>query len=125
MSLERTLAPGGAYSESIRVQGLGIWVYISGILGLDSDSEGEQRGTYREATAAFESMRRIVEQAGGRLSDVVRITTYLTRLDDYPEFARARTQAFGDSPPASAAVEVSRLLQDASVEIEAVAFIST
>jgi 2-iminobutanoate/2-iminopropanoate deaminase len=55
---------------------------------------------------------------------VVRITVYLTGLDDYAEFSRVRAERFGDSLPASAAVQVAGLLLGALVEIEAVAFVA-
>jgi enamine deaminase RidA (YjgF/YER057c/UK114 family) len=57
------------------------------------------------------------------MRDVVRITAYLTDLADYAAYARARTAAFGDALPASAAVQVAGLLAGMSIEIDADAFV--
>ena len=60
---------------------------------------------------------------GGSLADVVRITAWLTSLDEYREYSRVRGERFGKNLPASAAVQVAGLLQGALIEIDAVAFI--
>jgi len=60
---------------------------------------------------------------GGSLEHVVRITAWLTSLDEYGEYNRVRGERFGASLPASAAVQVAGLLRGALIEIDAVAFI--
>lgn len=59
---------------------------------------------------------------GGSLADIVRIRAYLTSLDDYASFSRVRRERFPDGLPASTAVVVAALLQDALIEIDADAF---
>jgi enamine deaminase RidA (YjgF/YER057c/UK114 family) len=44
-------------------------------------------------------------------------------LQDYTEYSHVRAQRFGKNLPASAAMQVAGLLQGASIEIDAVAFI--
>jgi 2-iminobutanoate/2-iminopropanoate deaminase len=73
--------------------------------------------------AVFEGIRKTLETAGAALEHVVRIGAFLTSLDDYHEFSQARSEAFGDALPASAAVTVPALLLGARVEVEAVAFV--
>jgi 2-iminobutanoate/2-iminopropanoate deaminase len=59
----------------------------------------------------------------GSLAHVVRVTAWLTSLDEYGEYNRVRGERFGTNLPASAAVQVAGLLRGALIEIDAVAFI--
>jgi hypothetical protein len=83
-------------------------------------------------------VERTPNPAGASYSDVVavdvgdarflhvagQITTYLTALDDYADFAAVRARMFGDTLPASAAVAVAALLGDVLVEVQAVAVVA-
>jgi 2-iminobutanoate/2-iminopropanoate deaminase len=65
-----------------------------------------------------------VQEAGGTAADVVKITAFLTSLDDYQRYNEVRREVFGSSLPASTAVAVAGLiLTTASIEIDAVAFV--
>lgn len=124
MTVQRHLSPGGTYSNAVVVDGPGSWIHLAGMLGLDADGALVEGGMYEESAAAFKAIDRTLASVGASLKDVVRINAFLTDLDRYAEFGRARAEAFRDAPPASAAVGVSRLLMDACVEIEAIAFVS-
>jgi 2-iminobutanoate/2-iminopropanoate deaminase len=52
---------------------------------------------------------------------VVKVTVYLTDLDDYERVNDAYGARFGDDPPARVCVAVSRLPGDVRVEMDAVA----
>ena len=63
---------------------------------------------------------------GCGFEDVVKVTVFLTDVDDRPLINPVRQEVFGDARPASTLVEVSRLaVHGAKVEIEAVALIPT
>jgi 2-iminobutanoate/2-iminopropanoate deaminase len=57
------------------------------------------------------------------LSKVVKATVYLTDLNDREEMNQVYSRFFSDTPPARAAVEVSRLVLGARLEIEVVALV--
>jgi enamine deaminase RidA (YjgF/YER057c/UK114 family) len=57
------------------------------------------------------------------MSHVVKINAFVTSLDEYPAYAEARAERFGDQLPASATVQVAGLLVGAHIEIDAVAFV--
>ena len=124
MAVKRHPAPSGTYSESVVVDGPGRWVHVSGTLGVDADGALVSGGMYEESVAVFSAISRSLATAGATLADVVRITAYLTDLDSYGDFGRARAEAFGETLPASAAVAVSGLLLGALVEVDAVAFVA-
>mgnify|MGYP003287813921 CR=1 FL=1 len=123
MAIERHPSELGTFSDTVRVDGPGTWIYVSGALGLGPDGQIVSGGMYEEATAVFESIRGSLARSGATLDNVVRITAYLSGLESYADFGRARADAFGNSPPASAAVGVARLLMGARVEVDAVAFV--
>src|SRR4029078_1197418 len=95
MPVERVASPLGPYSASVSVQGTGRWIYLSGLLGLGPDGQIVAGGLYMETKRLFENMASDLATAGASLSDVVRITAYLTDLEMYDEYNRARREAFG------------------------------
>jgi enamine deaminase RidA (YjgF/YER057c/UK114 family) len=117
MSIQRI--PGGGtatFSKAVAVSGPGKTVYVSGNIS--------PRGSLAEqANGCFDEIEAALRAVGGSLEHVVRVTAWLTRLDEYAEYNRVRGERFGANLPASAAVQVAGLLQGALIEIDAVAFI--
>jgi len=124
--------------EEIRVEGLaepishftdavraGAFLYVSGIVAVDS--EGRLVGgndVIAQTRQVFENMRLVLEAGGCRFDDVVKVTVFLTDIDDRPLINPVRQDVFGDMRPASTLVEVPRLAVDgAKVEIECVALV--
>ena len=67
-------------------------------------------------------MGAILADAGCSFADVVRVTVYLTDVDDRTRIDPVRQEVFGETRPASTLIEVSRLaVPGAQVEIECVA----
>ena len=120
--VEALSEPISHYTDAVRAGDL---LFISGLVGVDG------RGTLvggqdvaAQARQVFENMRAVLEEAGGRFEDVVKVTVYLTDVDDRPKINPVRQEVFGAARPASTLVEVSRLaVPGAKVEIEAVALI--
>ena len=75
-----------------------------------------------QANGCIDQIEAALRAVGGSLQHVVRITAWLTRLDEYGEYNRVRGERFGANLPASAAVQVAGLLRGALIEIDAVAF---
>jgi 2-iminobutanoate/2-iminopropanoate deaminase len=100
-------------------------LFVSGLVGVDQHGAlvgGEDVAA--QARQVFENMRMVLEEAGCRFEDVVKVTVYLTDVDDRPKINPVRQDVFGGARPASTLVEVSRLaVPGAKVEIEAVALI--
>ena len=124
MSVQRYAAEGGmTFSKSVVIDGQGTWIYLSGQVGLGDDGKVVPGGVEAETLKTFEHLIAAVAEAGGTVSDIVRVTGYLTSLDDYAGYSAARKKVFGDTLPASTAVQVAGLLLGAQVEIDAVAFV--
>ena len=120
---ERTpiIPPGGssnpAFSPGVRV---GDFLFVSGNVGADSsgnlasDCEAQSRQT-------MVNIRRIVEAAGATMQDVVKITCFLTNMNDYAAYSKVRAETWPSSPPASSTVAVAALVRpEFLVEVEAV-----
>ena len=70
-------------------------------------------------------MAAILEAGGCCFGDVVKVTVFLTDIDDRPLINPVRQEVFGTTRPASTLVEVPRLaVAGAKVEIECVAVAS-
>ena len=69
-------------------------------------------------------MRTVLDAGGCGFEDVVKVTVFLTDIDDRPLINPVRQEVFGASRPASTLVEVPRLaVEGARVEIECVALV--
>jgi enamine deaminase RidA (YjgF/YER057c/UK114 family) len=72
----------------------------------------------------MEQLRRVLEEAGGTMGDVVNLTQYFLDLRDFPIYNRIRAMYFPE-PPASTVVRVAELLPTPGslLEVQAVAYI--
>jgi reactive intermediate/imine deaminase len=120
--------PVGTYSHAVRVEtGDATWIYISGQVALDVDGNLVAPNDLRGQTEqVFENLTAILEANGATLDNVVKITTFVTTLDDLDGMREVRARYLPKEPPASTAVRIAALvLPDAVIEIEAVAVIAS
>ncbi|ELY98952.1 Rid family detoxifying hydrolase [Natrialba aegyptia] len=110
------------YSQGVRA---GDTLYVSGYGPVDPETGDPVDGDIRAQTnRVLENIAAVVDEAGGDgLDDVVKVTVYLTELDDYERVNAAYGEQFGEVPPARVCVEVSRLPEDVRVEMDATAYL--
>jgi 2-iminobutanoate/2-iminopropanoate deaminase len=103
----------------------GGFLHVSGIVAVDGEGRlvgGED--VVAQTRQVFENMRAVLEAAGCGFADVVKVTVFLTDVDDRARINPVRMEVFGDARPASTLVEVPRLaVEGAKVEIECVAVV--
>jgi len=120
--VEGLAEPISHFTDAVRAGGL---VYVSGIVAVDGD--GNLVGgadVVAQTVQVFENMRAVLGAAGCGFEDVVKVTVFLTDIDDRPRINPVRQEVFGATRPASTLVEVPRLAVDgAKVEIECVALV--
>ncbi len=111
------------YCRAVRV---GAHVAVSGTAPVGDDGQVVGVGdAYVQAKRCIEIIEKALGEAGGSLADVIRTRMYVTDISQWAAIGRAHAEAFGDIRPASAMVEVSRLIDPAMlVEIEADAIIA-
>lgn len=116
--------PVANYQMATR-QESGRLVYISGQVAWDAEGNTVGRGDIRaQARQVFQNLRQVLQEAGGDLSDLLKITTYVTRLDDYPSVVEVRQEFFPDGLPASTLIVVESLFHaDWLLEVEGMAAI--
>jgi len=112
--------PISHYTDAVRAGNL---VFVSGVVPVDDDGGlvgGED--VVAQARQVFANMGRVLAAAGAGFGDVVKVTFFLTDVDDRPAINPVRQEIFGTSRPASTLVEISRLaIPGAKIEVEAVA----
>jgi 2-iminobutanoate/2-iminopropanoate deaminase len=114
--------PFSHYTDAVRAGDL---LFISGCVALDADGklvgEGDVVGQARQV---FENIGLCLSAAGATFADVVKLTTFLTDVEDRARINPVRQEFFGDARPASTLVEVSALvLPEFLIEVEAVAVV--
>jgi 2-iminobutanoate/2-iminopropanoate deaminase len=114
--------PISHFTDAVRAGG---FLHVSGIVAVDGDGRivgGDD--VVAQARQVLENMRAVLAAGGCGFDDVVKVTIYLTDIDERPLITPVRQEVFGDSRPASTLVEVPRLAVDgAKVEIECVAVV--
>ncbi len=100
-------------------------VYLSGLVAFDEVGTLVGEGdVYLQSMQIFRNIDQALASVGGSITDVVRITTYLTDMTRYAEFARARAEVFPHGSPASTAVATPALVMpELLVEVEATAIL--
>jgi 2-iminobutanoate/2-iminopropanoate deaminase len=108
-------------SQGIRA---GDWIFASGQLGNDPRTGKLAEGGIRAQTRQVcENLRAVLEAAGSSLDKVTKVTIYMVDLGELVEMNDVFNQYFPTDPPARTTFECSRLVADARVEIEAIAFV--
>lgn len=123
MEWERIATPDapaaiGPYSQAVRA---GEWLFVSGQIPLDpATGQLVDGGVTTQAERAFRNLQAVVEAAGGRLENVVKVTLFLTDLSHFDAVNQVYARFFTHKP-ARATVGVAALPKGALVEVEAVA----
>lgn len=108
----------GTYSQAVRTGNL---VFLSGQIPLDPETM-QLVGEDFEARArrVFDNLEAVARAAGGSLDHAVKLTVYLTDLDNFATVNTVMADYFKAPYPARAAVGVASLPKGADVEAEAV-----
>jgi len=113
--------PIGAYSHGVEVPPNARWLHVAGQIGLRKD--GTLPASVEEQTeVAWQNIVEILAAAGMKVTDLVKITQYLTRLDHFPRYAATRAKFLAGHRPASTGLIISSLVKpEYLVEVEAIA----
>jgi 2-iminobutanoate/2-iminopropanoate deaminase len=114
--------PAGLWSNCLRVNDQ---VFLSGMVALDKNDAVVGVGdSYQQANYIFECIRDYMEEAGGRMSDIVSLNIFVTDMEHRPGVLKARQKFFTGDFPCSTLVAVSALIKpELLVEINAVGFV--
>ncbi len=112
----------GTYSQAIRSGGL---VFLSGQIALDPDTMQIVAGDFEaRARRVFDNLKAVTAAAGGELNQIVKLTIFLTDLNDFATINSVMEDYFDQPYPARAAVQVAALPMGADVEADAILALS-
>lgn len=127
----RTLQPPSwakpkGYANGIAARGQ--LVFVAGMIGWNQDCRFETHDFVGQVHQALSNIVAVVQEAGGRPEDIVRLTWFVTDRHEYlaslEHLGPAYREVMGRHYPVMSVVEVSALIEDAAkVEIEATAVI--
>jgi 2-iminobutanoate/2-iminopropanoate deaminase len=109
---------GMPFSEGVVA---GNTLYVAGQQG--PDAHGKVTGTdiTVQTTNTIAAIKKIVEEAGFQMTDIVSVTVYIADLSDVPKMNEAYKKLMPDPKPARATVQVAGLIGGAKIEISAIA----
>ena len=108
----------GTYSQAIRTGNL---VFLSGQIPLVPTTMETVEGDFEaRARQVFSNLKAVAEAAGGSLRDAVKITVFLTDLDNFATVNSVMEEFFEQPFPARAAVGVASLPKGVDVEADAI-----
>ncbi len=117
-------APAKGYANGILTDGKTL--YIGGQIGWNSEKIFEEKDFIGQMEQVLKNIKEIVEAAGGRVENIVRLTWFIIDKSDYmanqSAVGAAYRRVFGRHFPAMSVVVVKELIEDeALIEIEATA----
>jgi 2-iminobutanoate/2-iminopropanoate deaminase len=96
-------------------------LYVAGQQG--PDAQGKVTGTdiTLQTTNAIAAVKKVIEHAGFKMTDVVAVTVYVTDLNDVKKMNDVYVKLMPDPKPARATVQVAGLIGGAKIEMSAIA----
>ncbi len=111
----------GTYSQAVRC---GDTIYLSGQIPLvPATMELVMGGIEVQIRQVFDNLQAVAQAAGGDLSDVVKLTVYLTDLGNFAQVNETMAKYFAEPYPARAAIGVAALPKGAEIEMDAVVYL--
>ncbi|MCH2160787.1 MAG: RidA family protein [Phycisphaerales bacterium] len=113
--------PKMGYSRAVQA---GPMIWVAGCVGINPDGT-YPAGLTEQTRRCVQRIAEALEAFDADLSHVVKVRIYTTVIDRWEEIAEVMGPTFRDIRPANVLVEVSKLVDDALVEIEAEAWASS
>ena len=108
----------GVYSQGVETKDL---IFTSGQIPLTADGILVDGDFKEESRQVINNIKAVLNHSGSELSDIVKLTVYLTDLTLFPQLNEVFEEFFKEEPPARSAVGVSALPMQVRVEMEAIA----
>jgi 2-iminobutanoate/2-iminopropanoate deaminase len=96
-------------------------LYIAGQEGEDDTGKVVAGGIGPETTAALANVQKVLKAAGFELKDVVSVTVYLADIREFGDMNKIYKDVLPDPKPARATIQVAALVNNARIEISAIA----
>lgn len=105
------------YSRAVQV---GNQLEVTGTVSIDGQGRLVGKGDiYQQTCFILEKIKRVMDEAGFKLDDVIRTRIFVTDITKWEDVGRAHREFFGSVKPATTMVEVRSLISpEFLVEIE-------
>ena len=108
----------GPYSQAVKAGG---FLFVSGQIPINPETGDLMIASIEEqANQVILNLKSICEAAGSGLEDIVKLTIYLTDLENFAKVNEAMLEYFPEPYPARATVEISALPLGVNVEMDAI-----
>ena len=107
------------FSSAVRA---GDYIFVSGNAGV-VDKDGRKIKEIKAQTRqCLENIKQVLEAAGSSLSDVVKVTVFITNIDDFAQMNEIYKGYFIKDRPARSTVVTGLVNPDMLMEVECVAY---
>jgi 2-iminobutanoate/2-iminopropanoate deaminase len=122
LSNHKVAKPFGIFSQGVKVENL---IFASGQIARNARGELVGKGDIRAQTRqCIENLKHVLEAGGATLENVVKVTVFVSDMENLKEIHEVRAEYFKEKYPASTLVEVSRFTAEGCmIEIEAIAVV--
>ena len=108
----------GPYSQAVSTGG---FTFVSGQVAINPETGDLMNSSIQDqAEQVIKNLTAICEEANGSLADIVKLTIYITDMNDFAVVNETMQKYFSEPYPARATVEVSALPLGVNVEMDAV-----
>ena len=117
----------GRFSEAVTVTGPGKWIFLAGV-GAEAEKDGSilHVGDFAgQCRYAYEKIGKVLAAHGAKMSDVVKLVTYVTDIKDRDAMNKCRAEAFKGGPlPVHTFLVISQLARPGMVvEMDVIAVV--
>jgi len=96
-------------------------LYVAGQEGTDDSNKLVEGGIGPETQAALQNIEKVIKAAGFEMKDIVSVTVYLADIKEFPDMNKVYKSVMPDPKPARATIQAAGLVNNARVEIAAIA----
>ena len=108
----------GPYSQAVTAGG---FTFVSGQVAINPETGDLMNSSIQDqAEQVIKNLTAICEEANGSLADIIKLTIYITDMNDFVVVNETMQKYFSEPYPARATIEVSALPLGVTVEMDAV-----
>jgi 2-iminobutanoate/2-iminopropanoate deaminase len=117
-AIEPSNATGLPFSQGVVA---GNTLYVAGQEGTDDKGKLVPGGIAAETKAALQNIEKTVKAAGFEMKDIVSVTVYLADVKEFGDMNLIYKSIMPDPKPARATIQAAGLVNNARIEISAIA----
>ncbi len=96
-------------------------LYVAGQEGTDVQSKLVAGGITAETKAALDNIQKVIKAAGFDLKDIVSVTVYLADIKEFGDMNKVYREFMPDPKPTRATIQAAGLVNNARIEVSAIA----